>query len=56
LLDAVLRVREQSASEIKEHVLNTIKAFTEQQASHDDLTLVVLKWRGNHNEQQVEVS
>jgi serine phosphatase RsbU (regulator of sigma subunit) len=53
LLDAVLQVREQSASEIKEHLLNTIKAFTEQQASHDDLTLVVLKWRGNRKVQQV---
>jgi sigma-B regulation protein RsbU (phosphoserine phosphatase) len=56
LLDAVLQVREQSASAIKEHVLTTIKEFTAQQANHDDLTLVVLKWHGKRNAPQVEVS
>jgi sigma-B regulation protein RsbU (phosphoserine phosphatase) len=56
LMDAVVQVREKSASEIKHHLLATIKSFTRQQASHDDLTLVVLKWRGNTNASQVEVS
>jgi len=56
LMESVLQAREQPAIEIKEHVLGAVKAFTEQQASHDDLTLVILKWRGNSNGQQVEVS
>ncbi len=56
LMDAVLDVHHQSATEIKLHVLNSVKTFTDQEASHDDLTLVVLKWRGNGSTQPIEVS
>ncbi len=56
LLETVVKVHQRSASEIKQHVLTTIKSFTEQQISDDDLTLVVLKWLGNSNVRQNEVS
>jgi serine phosphatase RsbU (regulator of sigma subunit) len=56
LMEAVLHVHQQSAVEIKHHVLNTIQIFTDQQASHDDLTLVVLKWQGHGTIPQIEVS
>jgi serine phosphatase RsbU (regulator of sigma subunit) len=46
LMDTVLHAHTNSATDIKHHVLNTVKTFTDEQASHDDLTLVVLKWRG----------
>ena len=56
LMEAVVKVRQGTAAEIKHHVLTTVKTFTDQEASHDDLTLVVLKWLGNGNARQVEVS
>lgn len=56
LMETVMHAHTDSAVNIKHHVLNTIKKFTDEQASHDDLTLVVLKWRGNGGGQQVEVS
>lgn len=56
LMEAVLEARKHPASRIKDHVLGTVKAFTDQQASHDDLTLVILKWRGNNKGQQADVS
>lgn len=56
LMDTVMHAHADSAADIKHHVLNTIKTFTDEQASHDDLTLIVLKWRGNSGVQQVQVS
>jgi serine phosphatase RsbU (regulator of sigma subunit) len=47
LMEAVLESHEESATGIKQHILTTIRSFTDQEASHDDLTLVVLKWTGN---------
>jgi serine phosphatase RsbU (regulator of sigma subunit) len=46
LMQSVVDVHQLSAPEIKHHVLNTIQGFTDEVASHDDLTLVVLKWQG----------
>jgi serine phosphatase RsbU (regulator of sigma subunit) len=46
LLEATVAVRQKHASEIKNEVLESVKTFTEHQANHDDLTLVVLKWCG----------
>ena len=56
LMDTVMHAHLDSATNIKHHVLNTVKTFTDEQASHDDLTLVVLKWRGSGGAQQVQVS
>ena len=56
LMETVLSVRSQSAMEIKDHVLATVKAFTDQEVSHDDLTLFVLKWLGPANTRQIDVS
>jgi len=50
LLDATVAVREKHASEIKHEVLESVRTFTEHQANHDDLTLVVLKWCGKGQE------
>ena len=46
LLEAVRRVRHLSASGIKDHILKTVHDFVEQQAHDDDITLVVVKWKG----------
>ncbi|MBM2841422.1 MAG: hypothetical protein HW412_1950 [Bacteroidetes bacterium] len=56
LMEAVVHAHRQSAGEIKHHVLDTIQTFTDHQASHDDLTLVVLKWRGHGVIPQIDVS
>jgi serine phosphatase RsbU (regulator of sigma subunit) len=56
LMQAVVDSAHRSAPEIKQHVLNTIESFTDEEASHDDLTLVVLKWRGNGTTHKVDVS
>ena len=56
LMDIVVEVHQQSASEIKHHVLRTVKTFTDEQASHDDLTLVVLKWLGDTAARHIDVS
>jgi sigma-B regulation protein RsbU (phosphoserine phosphatase) len=55
LMKAVTHNSEKSATAIKGHVLDTVSAFTGQQSNHDDLTLVVMKWRGNSQGQQIEV-
>jgi sigma-B regulation protein RsbU (phosphoserine phosphatase) len=35
------------ASAIKEEIIKSVREFVGGQANHDDLTLVVIKWRGN---------
>lgn len=45
LLEIVRNGRTESASVIKEQILETVKAFIDREANEDDLTLVVLKWR-----------
>jgi serine phosphatase RsbU (regulator of sigma subunit) len=47
LKDLTLKMRGESASTIKRHLLETVQAFVGDDATHDDLTLVVLKWHGN---------
>jgi serine phosphatase RsbU (regulator of sigma subunit) len=46
LLAGAQRAREQSATGIKEEILNAVRLFSGAETHHDDLTLVVLKWRG----------
>jgi serine phosphatase RsbU (regulator of sigma subunit) len=46
LMDVVRESRGLGAAGIKDAVLKTVSEFTEQRANEDDLTLVVLKWKG----------
>ena len=46
LLDSARRTRHRSAAGIKDEILDNIRKFTDQRPNDDDLTLVVLKWRG----------
>jgi sigma-B regulation protein RsbU (phosphoserine phosphatase) len=46
LLQTAEEVRHEPASFIKDHIVNTVRGFVQQEANHDDLTLVVMKWRG----------
>ena len=46
LKQAAQRAHRKSASAIKEEILETVRTYTDHQASHDDLTLVVVKWLG----------
>jgi sigma-B regulation protein RsbU (phosphoserine phosphatase) len=46
LMAAARGAREKSAAGIKEEILATVSMFTEHRANDDDLTLVVLKWKG----------
>ena len=43
------KLRRESATAIKRGVLETVQSFVGDDAAHDDLTLVVLKWHGNGN-------
>ena len=45
LLDVARKSRDLSASAIKDEIVETVKTFVDRQATEDDLTLVVLKWR-----------
>jgi len=56
LLALVQRIRHKSASEIKNEVLQTVQNFTGNQPTHDDLTLVVLKWLGSRPEDRERTS
>ena len=56
LLEAAQKAKGNSASVIKEEILDTVKTFTEHTATHDDLTLVVLKWRGHGRESKTDKS
>jgi sigma-B regulation protein RsbU (phosphoserine phosphatase) len=42
-------VQAQSAADIKEEILAAVGTYTDHQANHDDLTLVVLKWVDNNH-------
>jgi sigma-B regulation protein RsbU (phosphoserine phosphatase) len=46
LLEVAQQSRADRAPDICRKILDTVKVFTENQANHDDLTLVVLKWYG----------
>ncbi len=47
LVEAAERSRHRTASEIKEDILSDVRAFVgSEEAHHDDLTLVVVKWKG----------
>jgi len=46
LMATARAARMNSASAIKTAILETVKTFTEHRANDDDLTIVVLKWRG----------
>ena len=46
LLEVAQRSRAETAAGICRNILDAVKVFTENQPTHDDLTLVVLKWRG----------
>jgi sigma-B regulation protein RsbU (phosphoserine phosphatase) len=47
LLQVTREAQNCSATEIKDRILNAVRAHLGQETSHDDLTLVVLKWEGN---------
>jgi len=47
LLLAAQQSRTGSASMVKDHILDTVRSFTDHEASHDDLTVVVVKWLGH---------
>ncbi len=48
LLAVAQESKQQSASAIKEKIIRNVQEFVGgQEANHDDLTLVVVKWRGN---------
>jgi serine phosphatase RsbU (regulator of sigma subunit) len=49
LEEAMAGLRDKKASEIRELLLGEVRAFTNNQSLHDDLTLVVLKWWGPNN-------
>ncbi len=42
-----------SAAALKDDILGTVRSHVDQQANDDDLTIVVLKWCGNHGSRQV---
>lgn len=46
LLDIAVRERGRSAPQLKETILETVQAHTDHQINDDDLTIVVLKWKG----------
>jgi serine phosphatase RsbU (regulator of sigma subunit) len=45
LLEVARRMRHESASTIKDEIVETVKTFVDREVTDDDLTLVVLKWR-----------
>jgi serine phosphatase RsbU (regulator of sigma subunit) len=47
LMKAAERAKGKHASAIKDEILESVKKFIDTQANHDDLTLVVLKWKGS---------
>ena len=47
LKSAAREARERNAAGIKEAILDDVSRFTENRANDDDLTLVVLKWKGS---------
>lgn len=47
LRDVIVRASGKSAAGVKDHLVETVNAHVEGRAHDDDLTIVVLKWRGN---------
>jgi len=47
LLDTVLQSKGKSATEVKDNIIETVRAHTNHGANEDDLTVVVLKWCGD---------
>ncbi|MCZ6776619.1 MAG: SpoIIE family protein phosphatase [Ignavibacteria bacterium] len=56
LLECARQSRGNDASAIKEHILESVKSFTDDQPTHDDLTLVVLRWQGNSATNKIDIS
>lgn len=52
LKDVVLAARHRSADDIKEAIIQNVWQYTDAQGYHDDLTIFVIKWLGNHNVEQ----
>jgi|WetSurMetagenome_2_1015567.scaffolds.fasta_scaffold17123_2 phosphoserine phosphatase RsbU/P len=48
LLETAVRAHAGSAAGVKEEILDNVKRHAEQEAHDDDLTIVVLKWRGGN--------
>ncbi|MEW6510594.1 MAG: GAF domain-containing SpoIIE family protein phosphatase [Bacteroidota bacterium] len=46
LMTTVRSVRHNGATAIKDYILDTVGTFTEHRANDDDLTIVVMKWKG----------
>ncbi len=47
LLEAAVRASAHDAAAVKDEILNSVKRHAAHEANEDDLTIVVLKWRGN---------
>jgi len=47
LLSVARNVRHASAPEIKNAILTSVQGFVQNTANHDDITLVVFKWKGS---------
>ena len=56
LLKIAADARHKNVSEIKQDILTSVKNFLDQEANEDDLTLVVLKWRGAERTGGLDVS
>lgn len=48
LLEAAERAHARSAADAKQEILEGVRRHVAQEANEDDLTVVVLKWNGNH--------
>jgi len=53
LKDVVLATQHHSAEDIKEAIIQKVWQYTDTQGYHDDLTIFVIKWLGNHNVEQM---
>jgi serine phosphatase RsbU (regulator of sigma subunit) len=47
LLETTRNVRDRTAAEIKDAILSTVSDFTNHRANDDDVTLVIVKWKGS---------
>jgi serine phosphatase RsbU (regulator of sigma subunit) len=47
LLEAAVRAHAHPAASVKDEILSSVKRHAAQEANDDDLTIVVLKWRGD---------
>lgn len=46
LMHTVIGSKQESASALKEHILHTVRSHADKPENDDDMTVVVLKWRG----------